>query len=1270
MSDAVREFEGTSRFAITRRIGEGGFGVVYEAFDRERQLTVALKTLQRFNADALYLFKREFRALADLSHPNLVALYELLAEGDQWFFTMELVGGVSFIEWVRAPGPDAATNPTVTTEPRPATLHIATPEAITRDLSNPSGEIDGGFPGEPAEAVGPNVARLREALAQLSTGLLALHEAGKLHCDIKPSNVKVTDEGRVVLLDFGLVAELGSPAPAASSDLPIVGTPSYMSPEQARGAALSDATDWYSVGVMLYEALTGRAPFKGTFVEMQEHKQREELRYPREIVPDLPDDLAMLCRDLLRRDAKLRLNGREILRRLGRDSTKAAVRRAGADANSTRQPLVGRSAHLTAMRAAFAEAQAGRPITLYVHGASGMGKSVLVRHFLDEVQREQAEAVVLMGRCYEQESVPYKALDQLIDGLSQYLTQLPIEEAAALLPDEILALSRLFPVLGRVEAIASAKRDVLEIPDPQEQRRRGFVALRELLVRLAREHPVVLFVDDLQWGDVDSAVLFAELVRPPDPPPLLFIGSYRTDEASTSPALRLLLGLRSSAEWGADVREVIVGGLTPDDTRELVSALLDSPDAAGIDAERIARESSGSPFFINEVVRHFRSAAGVAEAGAIGLDAVIRARVSRLPDPAARLLDVVALAGHPLALEAATAAAGLAPEDFSAVGALRVGRLIRTRDTGDEEEVEPYHDRIRETVVDRLPSDAKRELHGKLAAVLERSGRADAETLAVHFQGSGDVHRAASYATAAAAQANAALAFERAARLYRLALELEPLEGAADRAIRVKLADALTNAGHGAEAAQHYLRAAAGAPPAEFVELQRRASEQLLISGHIEEGLKAVRAALGALGMKLAATPKRALLALLMRRALIRLRGLEFTERAQSEIPAGELLRIDSCWAVAVGLAYVDNIRAADFQARHLLLALRAGEPYRIARALAFEGGYSSTEGSRSTGRTAAILKKSFEVAERVSNPHALALATVTSGIAAALEGRWKQSVELCDRATEILRARCAGVAWELDTCAVTGFNSRVYMGQLLEVATRLPAHFKDAHERGDLYKLHFLLAHTDCFVRLAADEPQVARAQAREGMARWSQKEFQIQHYWGLLTETDASLYENDGKRAWTCINEQWAPMEGSLLLRIQFGLIEAVFARGRSALCYAASAPPSMRESLLKAAERDARTLQRQNVLWGTALGELIHAGAAAVRGQAESAVARFANAEQAFERADMWLFAMSARRRRGQLIGGDEGGRLIAEADEWMRRERILRPELIMRTLAPGG
>jgi serine/threonine protein kinase len=93
MAPAERPFHGTERFAVVQRIGAGGMGVVYEAFDRERQERVALKTLREFDGGALYRFKQEFRSLSEILHPHLVPLYELVGEGDRWFFTMEFVEG-------------------------------------------------------------------------------------------------------------------------------------------------------------------------------------------------------------------------------------------------------------------------------------------------------------------------------------------------------------------------------------------------------------------------------------------------------------------------------------------------------------------------------------------------------------------------------------------------------------------------------------------------------------------------------------------------------------------------------------------------------------------------------------------------------------------------------------------------------------------------------------------------------------------------------------------------------------------------------------------------------------------------------------------------------------------------------------------------------------------------------------------------------------------------------------------------------------------------
>ena len=94
------EFPGTARFQVLARLGAGGMGVVYRARDRDQNREVALKTLHRFDPRDLYRLKHEFRSLADVVHPNLVQLYELVSDGERWFFTMELIDGVSFRAWV------------------------------------------------------------------------------------------------------------------------------------------------------------------------------------------------------------------------------------------------------------------------------------------------------------------------------------------------------------------------------------------------------------------------------------------------------------------------------------------------------------------------------------------------------------------------------------------------------------------------------------------------------------------------------------------------------------------------------------------------------------------------------------------------------------------------------------------------------------------------------------------------------------------------------------------------------------------------------------------------------------------------------------------------------------------------------------------------------------------------------------------------------------------------------------------------------------------
>ena len=1006
-------------------LGSGGMGTVYRAFDRRCRHPVALKTINRVGATALLRFKHEFRTLLDVAHPNLVTLYELICDGQNWFLTMELLDGVDFLRYVKADAPSRFAQETfssraryglcdreteVTTAVELADFGIET-ESASALQPGPARPPRGGVAAPLIAPVGRSLtpgqrSRLRAALRQLAEGIAALHAAGKLHRDIKPSNVIVTRDGRVVLLDFGLAAEQGQDGQHRSTEEHLVGTAAYMAPEQAASRPVSAASDWYSVGVMLFEALTGRLPFLGSVLSVLMDKQRFEPPAPSELTPDVPEDLNALCVDLLRRRPEDRPPGREVLRRLGsRGATEdQALEETGAHLSAStwapgqRVTLVGRQRHREALEAALTAMCLGRTVAVYLHGPSGAGKTALLQDFLDE-RLERGDAVILAGRCYERESVPYKALDSLIDALGRHLGRLPAAEVAALLPRDVGSLARVFPSLRRVEAVVQSPRRGFASPDPQELRRRAFSALRELLARLGDRNPLILAIDDLQWGDVDSAALLVELLRPPDAPVLLFLGTYRSEDRATSPFLQALFEAQGLARdqdqdpcggLGLDCRELAVELLAHDEASALALALLGEIDPSRSSDQRnlveaIARESRGNPFFVAELVRHVQAddmhehleSAGGRSAGLTGgtessklvLDEVLWSRIRRLPEEARRVLELIAISGRPLRLVELSQCADLAQDERVALALLRAGRLIRSTGRAETDEVETYHDRVREAVVARLEPDAARAHHHRLALVLEASGQADPEVLGLHFLGADQPERAAEFFVQAADEAAETLAFERAATLYRRALEHQPRRSSQERILRARLGDALANAGRGADAARAYLEAVAHATVAEALELQRRAAMQFLISGHIDEGLATLRTVLATVGMTLPSTPLRSLASLLWRRARLRLRGLGFRERDPSEIAAADLTRIDVCWSAGAGLSVVDTIRGADFQARGLLLSLEAGEPSRIARALAMEAAHTASTGGSNRKTTARLLERAEELAHRVERP-------------------------------------------------------------------------------------------------------------------------------------------------------------------------------------------------------------------------------------------------------------------------------------------------------------
>ena len=1280
------DFPGTDRFSILSRLGAGAFGAVYRAYDRERDTIVALKVLRQKDPTALYYFKQEFRTLSGVIHPNLVTLYNLMSNGEDWFFTMELVDGIDFLAYVREDSDkleDAAiTLPKISTAANLKTDEVKRGEQTLTLRYDESDHFNSDALPLPLPVSTINFERLRAALAQLGRGICAIHSAGKLHCDLKPSNVLVTkSEGRVVILDFGLITDLTQHAVQTTL---FAGTPVYMSPEQAARRPVSEASDWYSVGVMLYKVLTGILPFDGHIHDVLKAKQRHEPRPPQELASNLPEDLSTLCADLLRIDPKARPTGSEFVSRLKQADPESTPQITVAPSSIDKVPFVGRERQLAELSEALIATQAGESSIALVSGVSGMGKSTLVRHFLEMIEKHDPEVVVLTGRCYEQESVPYKALDSLVDGLSRYLGSLSLLDAESLIPRDVLALARLFPVLRQVEAVVRARLRTLEGLDLQELRRRGFSALRELLSRLSDQKRVVLFIDDLQWGDRDSAALLSEILRPPDSPTLLLIGTYRSDEIETSPMLKTLLpSLRATA--ASRIRELPIGELDPSEAFNLALALSDEEfSLSQTHAQVIAQESGGSPLFINELSRYINSRTrpnGDRETGRsidlpnieVSLDEVIHARYMQLPEAARRLLEIVAVAGKPIDRNVATRAAQLDKEEDSLI-MLRSGYLIRTRELRRGQEIETYHDRIRETVNAHLSPETLKAHHHCLALALELSKESDPETVAVHYQGSGDYDRAADYAVTAAEQASMAFAFDRAARLYQLALDLRP-EPTGERSLRSRLGEALTNAGRGAEAASVYLDAAEGARPAEALELRRRAAEQFLRSGHIDQGLAVLRTVLSSMGMKLAETPNQALLSFLGQRALTRVRGLSFHERDESEISGQEVTRIDTCWSVAVGLSMVDVIRGAEFQARHLLLALKAGEPSRVVRALTTEAAYTAIAGSKSRIRTERLLKQSAALAEQLNQPDAFGRVLLATGISSYLMGEWKKAVEFCEQAETILREQCKGVAWERHTAHHFSLMSLVNLGKWDQVSRRLSGLLKEAKERGDLLAETNLSIRMSYLVLLAADELDRAQEELQQGMKAWSHQGFHTQHYYDLIRRGEIALYSRKGMDAWNFITESWAALSRSLILRIQTFRIESRYLLARSALaaavdCHAFPSQKSSFNHFINAAEKEAKRMEREGTSYASSLCLFTRAGIACLRGNESGAVTLFSGAETEFAANDMALYAAAARWRRGEVIGGDEGQALIDSAANWIRGQNIKNPTRIVDMLSPGS
>ncbi|MEO8184332.1 MAG: protein kinase [Deltaproteobacteria bacterium] len=1235
MHEALLHSASNTRFRLEERLGGGGMGTVYRAHDRVLGHFVALKVMQGFSGDDRRRWKAEFRSLTHIRHPNLITLYDLIVREPLAFITMELVSGRDFVAY-HGDG--------------------AQQVARAREIS---------------------YERLRDTARQLASALDQVHSAHKLHRDVKPSNVLVTDAGRVVLLDFGLVWQL-SQEPVEWRGDPLAGTPRYMAPEQLAGQPLTPAADWYAFGLTLRQAITGEPPRS-----LASHGAADLSLRARGFA--LPEDLDELLVRLLAPAPEARPSAHEILRCLGGERALPGV--VAAALPEPRQRLFGREAELRRLGAASADVERGNLRLVRVSGPSGIGKTSLIQHFLADLGRQRRErTLILSSCCHPREALTFNAVDGWIDGLARELPQRL--DAAELQADPAghHALVRVFPVLGRWLRLEDQVEGAAVASD-RELRSRAFLALRMILQQLSRRWQLVLWMDDMQWADDDSGELLLELVRasgaslaPPSPPALL-IFSYRDEDRTLSPCWNELLGSARPQDNNHNV-DVRLGPLDDVTCAELLDARQGDASQRGTpELARLIRETRGSPFLLLELDHWLSSGANSGDLSHVNLDQVLQARTSDLPSAARTLLELLAVAGGPLEQGVALRAAGLNPPDCALIADLERRSILCTSSV-EEKTSRVYHDRIRQQVLGKLSHEQTVWYHRAIGQALLTTMAPNPLAAVEHLEAAGDHATVRRYILLAAEHASSALAFDRAAKLYARAIELNA-DGSTASDLRRRLATALASAGRGQEAAEAFLEAGrlvkseASADPRESSLLRQKAAEQLLQTGHYEQGLQVLRSLLSELSVPFPRSRWEALLKATAWRLLVLLRG--HARRAPARPPnALDLQRFDALWGVGVRFGMVDYALINYVVARSAAGALALDDPIRIARALAAEASlWVTLPGSFAQRRSVRLIDTAQQLCTPESPPYDRALVLAMRGIVNLYQGHFRRSLELTREALQLLRASSSGLQYEHTLWEFSELVALAALGQVDELIGCVRRGSESALGRGDRLSAQSFSLGPATTAWLALDQPQRAAEQADQALS-FAPERYTLQHFHHYVSRTEADLYLGQAPTAWERSQRTWRTHGKSFVRWVVFARDHLIQTRAKSAVAMATFLQSSqhkctpdghsaaqLRRIALDAASQMAGHGFAGSLGWGL----LLRAAVARLENCERDALDQLRQALTVFEQAEMLLYREATRFCLGSLCGGDEGAAQVRQAEAWMRARGIVNPAHMLRVLTPG-
>jgi predicted ATPase len=738
-------------------------GEVYLAHDTRLNRQVALKLLRagaEHDQKERQRLLREARSAAALNHANIVTIYSIEEVDESIFIVMEYVEG----------------------------------ETLTDRSSDRELEL----------------ARLLDLGAQTADALAAAHSAGVIHRDIKPSNLLVTAQGLVKLLDFG-IAKMVRPTPPAGIDPnaafetaegAIIGTVSYMSPEQVRGESLDGGTDIFSLGTLLYEAAAGKRPFIGSATVFIMHEiASKEPAPPSQLNPELPEQFDQIIKRALAKDRRLRYQSAsefaEALRRLEAEVLASPPRkRTVADAAGVEpktEALVGRVAELVKLDEILRRTTNSYGRLVFLTGEPGIGKTALAEAFLRRAHQQHPGVLFSRGQCVEQYGAG-EAYLPVLDALGSLLAGPHRERVASVLRTHAPTWTLQFP--GSIVSTESLKH--LEKETLGATKGRMLREIGNALEELAAGSSLILVLEDLHWADPSTIDLLRYLGRRIANKPIMLVGTFRPADAELSESPLKAYRLEMKTHRLCD--EVELGSLGLEHIAMYLDSRFTPHDLPRELAMLMFRKTEGHPLFVSSLVQYLLDRGDISEVNgrwaltqpysAIDLEtpenvrSMIKKTIESLDADDLRALQYASIEGEEFH---SSVLAGLLDADSLTIEErlerlARVNRLIQT--CGEEELPDGSittrfrfaHALYQNVLYGDLVGERRRQLHRQAGEILEahygdRSGRV-ASQLAVHFQRGRSFDRAFRYMVWAGDNSALVYATAEAAEHYSNALEL------------------------------------------------------------------------------------------------------------------------------------------------------------------------------------------------------------------------------------------------------------------------------------------------------------------------------------------------------------------------------------------------------------------------------------------------------------------------------------------------------------------